>query len=125
MKIHDLIATLVDKENVSIEKISQRLTGIIKSEQVDVEGLKDVVKVISSDKKTPHYMFNVYDASGRFEYQAYVLRKDLKEGKWTRWHELVLELMMQCVVLEPFVLKKGLMFDVLIREALNLTNPPR
>ena len=101
MKINQLVLQFLENQKeYSVQELQQQLTRFNKK-KIPTADLSDVLDLLAGNRNDRGYLFRIYDLAGSFELQAYLLDKELKEGRWTFDHIVVFSILVHCARIEP------------------------
>ena len=101
MKNELLEQFLIGQPQYSAAELQEQLSRFYGNSKIDVSDLKEVLALLASDHNDKSYIMNIYDITGNFERQAYLLDKAHQDGKWSFEHIVVFNIMAHCARIEP------------------------
>lgn len=110
MKNELLEQFLAGQPQYSAEELQEQLSRFYDSKEIDVSELKEVLVLLASDHNDKGYIMKIYDITGNFERQAYLLDKARHEGKWSFEHIVVFNILAHCARIEPRLIVEKLSY---------------
>lgn len=110
MKNELLEQFLAGQPQYSVAELQEQLSRFYDNPKIDVSDLKEVLKLLASDHNDKSYIINIYDITGNFERQAYLLDKARHEGKWSFEHIVVFNILAHCARIEPRLIVEKLSY---------------
>ena len=93
MKNELLEQFLAGQPQYNVAELQEQLSRFYDNEKIDVSDLKEVLDFLASDHNDKSYIMKIYDITGNFERQAYLLDKERHEGKWSFEHIVVFNIL--------------------------------
>lgn len=103
MKNELLEQFLAGQPQYGAEELQEQLSRFYDNSKIDVSDLKEVLALLGSDHNDKSYIMKIYDITGNFERQAYLLDKARHEGKWSFEHIVVFNILAHCARIEPIL----------------------
>lgn len=110
MKNELLEQFLAGQPQYSVAELQEQLSRFYDNPKIDVSELKEVLALLASDHNDKSYIMNIYDITGNFERQAYLLDKARHEGKWSFEHIVVFNILAHCARIEPRLIVEKLSY---------------
>lgn len=110
MKNELLEQFLAGQPQYNVAELQEQLSRFYDNEKIDVSDLKEVLDFLASDHNDKSYIMKIYDITGNFERQAYLLDKARHEGKWSFEHIVVFNILAHCARIEPRLIVEKLSY---------------
>ena len=110
MKNELLEQFLAGQPQYNVAELQEQLSRFYDNEKIDVSDLKEVLDFLASDHNDKSYIMKIYDITGNFERQAYLLDKERHEGKWSFEHIVVFNILAHCARIEPRLIVEKLSY---------------
>ena len=110
MKNELLEQFLAGQPQYNVAELQEQLSRFYDSKKIDVSDLKEVLNFLASDHNDKSYIIRIYDITGNFERQAYLLDKARHEGKWSFEHIVVFNILAHCARIEPRLIVEKLSY---------------
>ena len=110
MKNELLEQFLAGQPQYNVAELQEQLSRFYDSKKIDVSDLKEVLNFLASDHNDKSYIMKIYDITGNFERQAYLLDKERHEGRWSFEHIVVFNILAHCARIEPRLIVEKLSY---------------
>ena len=110
MKKELLEQFLAGQPQYNVAELQEQLSRFYDSKKIDVSDLKEVLNFLASDHNDKSYIMKIYDITGNFERQAYLLDKERHEGRWSFEHIVVFNILAHCARIEPRLIVEKLSY---------------
>lgn len=115
MKNELLEQFLAGQPQYNVAELQKQLNRFYHNKKIEVSNLKKVLNLLASDHNDKRYIMKVYDITGNFERQAYLLDKERHEGRWSFEHIVVFNILAHCARIEPrLVIEKVSYFNKIL-----------
>ena len=120
MKNELLEQFLAGQPQYSVAELQEQLNRLRGNKGIDISDIKKVLSLLASNRYDKRYFFNVYEVTGNFERQAYLLEKSRKEGVWKNAHGTIFNILAHCARIEPrLIIEKPSFFFNLLNHMVN------
>ncbi len=110
MKNELLEQFLAGQPQYNVAELQEQLSRFYDNKKIDVSDLKEVLDFLASDHNDRSYIMKIYDITGNFERQAYLLDKERHEGRWSFEHIVIFNILAHCARIEPRLIVEKLSY---------------
>ena len=110
MKNELLEQFLAGQPQYNVAELQEQLSRFYDNKKIDVSDLKEVLDFLASDHNDRSYIMKIYDRTGNFERQAYLLDKARHEGRWSFEHIVIFNILAHCARIEPRLIVEKLSY---------------
>ena len=110
MKNELLEQFLAGQPQYNVAELQEQLSRFYDNKKIDVSDLKEVLNFLASDHNDRSYIMKIYDITGNFERQAYLLDKERHEGRWSFEHIVIFNILAHCARIEPRLIVEKLSY---------------
>lgn len=120
MKNELLEKFLSGQPQYSVKELQEQLSRLDNNKEIDASNLKEVLAILASDRYDRRYFFKIYEITGNFERQAFLLEKARKKGEWENAHGTIFNILAHCARIEPkLIIEKPSFFFNLLENRMN------